>query len=121
MAFLRDYIDIVREGLSEHVVSDYLKAVEALNYTPLTKKIWATIRDEGLDEEFGLPKPNQWVYAVLPISDHDREGLMSFSDEALEKFNLFDIKLKDQFEMKFIDLIDYDSGLVVIVKAAGGI
>jgi len=44
----------------------------------------------------------------LSYPSRDKANLQSLTDEGLEKFNLFDIRLKELYQGSLIDLIDYD-------------
>jgi hypothetical protein len=77
-------------------VDGYLASVETLAFGPLSRAVWRAVRDEGLDNETGKPRSAQWTAAILDISSEDRDGLIAMTDEALEKFNLFDIMLKER-------------------------
>lgn len=57
------------------------------------------------------------MVARLSITANDKVGLKEFSDETLEKFNLFDIHLKKRLRMRYVDIIDYDHGSVRILYA----
>ena len=85
-------------------------------YKPLTDEVWEVIQDEGYDEELELYDPEDFQYMELDIPPEDVEALKAFSDEALEKYNRFDIELKEKYE-NHIDLIDYDNGVVKVVRA----
>jgi len=105
----------VREELRIAQIS-YLDTVPSLLWRSLSEDEWETLNIEGLSEEHNLFDKDDWVIAELPISKEDKEGLMNFEDWALEKFNMFDIQLKDKYDVKLIDLIDYDQGTLHIVK-----
>lgn len=93
----------------------YLNQISPHKFKPVTNEVWETILDEGLDEEFDAPCRKNWKFMSLEIDEVDKENLKKFEDETVEKFNLFDIKLKDLYKLKLIDFIDYDNGIVVIV------
>lgn len=94
----------------------YLKQLESLQFQEVSDETWETIQDEGLDEEFDLFYRNDYQEALLPISSEDKIGLMNLTEEMLNKFNEFDINLKENFHMKYIDFINYDNGSVKIIK-----
>jgi hypothetical protein len=83
----------------------------------VSRGVWNTIQNEGLDEEQDAPKHTDWVMATLTISPQDAQALQSFNDDAIEDFNRFDIHLKSRYP-GLTDLIDYDNGTVTIVKTA---
>jgi GNAT superfamily N-acetyltransferase/8-oxo-dGTP pyrophosphatase MutT (NUDIX family) len=92
--------------------------LDALVFNPVDEGVWEIIQAEGLNDEQRAPERSQWLVAELPISDEDAVGLKNFADETVEKFNRFDIRLKEAFDGKLVDLIDYDKGVVKIVKTA---
>ena len=98
--------------------TDLLSQVRDGEYELLTPtdEVWEVIQDEGYNEELELYNPEDFEYMVLTIPPEDVEALKAFSDEALEKYNRFDIELKEKYE-NHIDLIDYDNGVVKVVRA----
>jgi hypothetical protein len=104
----------IRETLEP--IDTYLSQISSLHFIPVNAQVWRMIRDEGLEHEQNAPSPKQWVMATLRISDEDVISLRKFTDDALEKFNLFDIRLKELYRGRIIDLIDYDAGIVRLVK-----
>lgn len=100
---------------------DPIKSIQNLKFGKVSSSVWGTIRDEGLDEEHNAHKPSQWLVSDLPISEKDSDGLKNLNDETLEKFNAFDIALKEKFFGKLVDLIDYDKGTVKIVTKTGNV
>jgi hypothetical protein len=98
--------------------SNYIDAVSTLHFESVTPDVWETIQDEGLDEEQDAPNFVQWSMATLPISGEDSARLRQFDDDTVEKFNSFDIALKEKFNGKIIDLIDYEAGVVRLVKTS---
>ena len=110
---LTEWRKFLKEG-SEF--TDLLSQVRAGEYEPLTDEVWEVIQDEGYNEELELYNPEDFEYMVLTIPHEDVEALKAFSAEALEKYNRFDIELKEKYE-NHIDLIDYDNGVVKVVRA----
>jgi len=104
-----------REYLNESEFADALSQVETNQYRDLTPDVWETIQDEGYDEELELDSPEYFEYTTLTIPPEDVGALKTFKDEALEKYNRFDIELKEKYE-NHIDLIDYDNGIIKIVR-----
>lgn len=96
-------------------ILNYLKQVESLEFIPVSIKTWEDIQHEGLDEEFSSHKDN-FKEAKLIILDEDKKGLMLLKEETIELFNQFDIALKENYSMKYIDFVDYNSGHVKIIK-----
>jgi hypothetical protein len=93
--------------------------VEFNDYNPINKEIWEIIQVEGWDEELGILHPFQYEYTTLTIPEADVKGLKQFTNETLNKYNQFDITLKQTFP-NHIDLIDYDNGVIVIVRVRQG-
>ena len=102
----------VAEGQGEQ---DYLSQVPNLTWKPVSRSVWDTIQDEGLDEEQDAPKHTDWIMASLIISSEDARALQAFDSDVIEDFNRFDIHLKSRHP-GLTDLIDYDNGTVTIVK-----
>ena len=110
---LTEWRKFLKEG-SEF--ADLLSQVdEKGKYKPLTDEVWDAIQEEGYDEELDLYDPEDFEYMELKIPPEDVEALKAYSDEALEKYNRFDIELKEKYE-NHIDLIDYDNGVVKVVR-----
>ncbi len=99
----------------------YINQIEKLNFVPVSKYVWDIVRLEGLNKEQGRNKRKDWLMAELSVLENDIEKLKKLDDEALNFFNEFDIKLKEKYNMKFIDLVDYDRGAITIVKIAENI
>jgi hypothetical protein len=104
-----------KQGVAEGLEQDYLSQIPNLNWKPVTRSVWNTIQDEGLDEEQDAPNHTDWIMASLTISPKDAQALQAFNDDAIEDFNRFDIHLKSRYP-GLTDLIDYDNGTVTIVK-----
>jgi hypothetical protein len=96
-------------------ISSYINQIPALQWKPVSKFVWTAIQDEGLDEEQDAFEPENWSMATLQITPEDVKGLKSFNDDVVNRFNSFDIALKDRYP-GLVDLIDYDRGVVIIVK-----
>ena len=75
-----------------------------------------TIQIEGLDEEFNIFDESSWQYYNLTVPEIIKNGLISFDRYFIELINRFDIQLKNIFNCQYIDLIDYDTGEITIVK-----
>jgi hypothetical protein len=103
------------QGVAEGLEQDYLSQVPNLTWKPVSRSVWNTIQDEGLDEEQDAPKHTDWIMASLIISPDDARALQAFDSDAIEDFNRFDIHLKSRHP-GLTDLIDYDNGTVTIVK-----
>lgn len=98
------------------MLNQYVDIVPALTYNPVDDETWEIIDEwEGLTEEFDVYDRNRWVMTELPITDDDSNELKQETENIQEKFNQFDIMLKNKYNMKYIDLIDYQNGIVKIV------
>ncbi len=110
----------LKESIS---VSDYIKQVNTNEYLGLTKKLFNEIEEEGwlgdLEEHYDSGfSVKDFKYTKLELSDNDKKGLKNFDDDVVNKFNDFDIELKSKeaYPYKTIDMIDYDKGIVYIIK-----
>lgn len=110
-------LGIRKEGVAEGSEQNYLSQIPNLTWKPISRSVWNTIQDEGLDDEQNAPNHTDWLMASLSISPKDAQALQAFDDDAIEDFNRFDIHLKSRYP-GLVDLIDYDRGTVTIVKAA---
>jgi putative chitinase len=106
-----------KQGVAEGLGQDYLSQIPNLFWKPVSRRVWNTIQDEGLDEEQDTSRHSDWVMASLSIDPKDAQSLMAFDSDAIEDFNRFDINLKSRYP-GLTDLIDYDRGTVTIVKPA---
>jgi hypothetical protein len=79
-------------------------------------KLLETIQIEGLDEEFNIFDESSWQYYNLTVPEIIKNGLINFDRYFIEMLNRFDIQLKNIFNCQYIDLIDYDTGEITIVK-----
>jgi hypothetical protein len=79
-------------------------------------KLLDTIQIEGLDEEFNIFDESSWQYYNLTVPEIIKNGLINFDRYFIEMINRFDIQLKNIFNCQYIDLIDYDTGEITIVK-----
>ena len=105
-----------KQGVAEGKhASQYLFQIPMLTWKPVSRSVWNTIQDEGLDQEQQAPNHSNWVMASLSITPEHAQALQALEDDALEYFNRFDIDLKSQYP-GLTDLIDYDRGTVTIVK-----
>lgn len=107
----KDYIDLLLEG--EEFI-DQVSQINNNNYTSISNDVWEVVQDEGIDEEWKVGK-NDLEYTQLNLSKDDIEGLKNFDDDIVNKWNRFDIMLKDRFK-NYVDFIDYDNGIVRIIR-----
>lgn len=93
-------------------------------YDELTTILFDLIAEEGFvedlehinDAEF---EAQDFEYLILDISEEDKEGLINFDDEIVNKFNDFDFKLKESQMPDYptsVDFIDYEKGVVYIIR-----
>ena len=100
-------------------ISKLVDDVDHLVFWPISKTTWETIGFEGLDEEFNAYNESDWNEAILPINNKIKEKLLKNDSGIIEDFNDFDILLKKKYSMQYIDLIDYEDGIVRIVTKVG--
>jgi hypothetical protein len=94
------------------------------DYQDLTDTIWEFVLDDGwVDDASRLGhgekgyKKDDYEYIELDIPEPDEFGLATMDEETIEKYNEFDIELKDKlYDKGYLDLIDYDEGKIYIVK-----
>jgi hypothetical protein len=97
--------------------SELFDQIEHGQYIPIDDGIYDTITAEGWNETTGVDIKGMYDYIVLDINDSDKMGLMEFNSYAVEKFNEFDIELKERYGVKrYIDLVDYEAGAIRIVR-----
>ena len=97
-------------------VDQYLNQIDSLKFSDISKDTLEVIQIEGLDEEFDAYDETQWQEALLELSLDDEKSLKLMESNTVEKFNYFDIQLKDKYNGKIIDLINYDEGIIKIIK-----
>jgi len=97
--------------------NNYFSQLNTKIFKNVTQDIFETIDCEGLTEEYDSYNKSDWKYVEIDLTDQDINGLKKFDVDTINKFNQFDIQLKEKFSMKYVDLIDYDNGKVFIVKS----
>lgn len=97
-------------------MKELLNQINNLEWNHLDDENFESILDEDLDEEFDFLDRKSWEMAEIKISEEDKKGLMEFKEDAIDKYNNFDIILKETYAMKIIDLIDYNKGKVILVR-----
>ena len=95
---------------------NYMKNAHWKNVKENNPKLLETIQIEGLDEEFNIFDESSWQYHNLTVPEIIKNGLIKFDRYFIEMINRFDIQLKNIFNCRYIDLIDYDTGEITIVK-----
>jgi hypothetical protein len=55
---------------------------------------------------------------MLNLSKEDKAGVINMDENVVNKFNEFDVKLKEKGEYPYdtLDFIDYDKGIVYIIR-----
>lgn len=114
----------VKRYLIESVdVNTYISQIDTNNYSLITGKLFNDIQDEGWVEQLEDFYNRKFVkadfeYTTLNLDADDKRGLIDFDDDIINKFNDFDIELKakDEYPFKTLDVIDYDNGKVYIIK-----
>lgn len=97
-------------------IKPYLDQIQTLQFSEVSKEIYEIIELEGLDEECDCFDKQMWVSAQLVLSSDDKDGLIEMNQYSIEKFNYFDIILKERYNGLIIDLINYDLGTITLVK-----
>lgn len=94
----------------------YLDQIDKLEFSVVNDNVFEIIETEGLNEEFDCFESSLWLSAKLIIKDDDKTGLIEMNQYTVEKFNYFDIILKERYNNTIVDLIDYDLGTITLVK-----
>jgi hypothetical protein len=99
-----------------------LEQINGKDWKIISDNMFNDLKDEGwigeLTEVYGGLSKDNFTYIELDILESDEQGLIEFDDNTLNKFNDFDVKLKEnqEYPFKVIDMIDYDNGKVYIIK-----
>ena len=97
--------------------NDLFHQIENSFFEPISDYIWDSIQNDGWDEELDDFEKSNYSYIILNIPEADSQGLKKFENEIVEKYNSFDIDLKDKYgTQKYLDFIDYDDGKIFIIK-----
>ena len=119
---ITNYKLFIYEELDNSIRKYYWMQIKDPKWFPITGEIWNDINEEGWveDLEYVYDDVNKEdiVYKKLELSDEDKEGLITFDDDILNDFNELDIEIKDKQKYPFdmIDMIDYENGIVYILK-----
>lgn len=107
---------LFENGVGESEID--IDIINNLNWQPINFKIWKTLKDdEGWTEEYDIKSKSDLEMSEYPITDIDKSGLKMLDFDTVEKFNRFDINIKEKYGAEnIIDLIDYDKGQVVLVR-----
>lgn len=109
----KDFSKINKEEFYQMLINQILNDK---NFNTCTDEIFEIIEIEGLDEEFDRYKKSDWLYVKLIIPENIINKIKRLDTEIIEMLNEFDIILKNRFKMKYIDLINYDTGEITIIK-----
>lgn len=109
--FDNDYITIIET----HLFNDLFFQIENATFLPISNSLFEIIQIEGIDEEFNVYKKNKWKYFQLKLPKNISTKLKQYDPTIINLFNKFDILLKNKYSMKYIDLIDYDKGTIIII------
>ena len=93
-------------------------------YQELNDDVWDALEWDGwVDDASRLGhgekgyKREDYEYIELEISEEDEFGLATGDEKTIDKYNDFDIELKEKiYDKGYLDLINYDEGKVFIVK-----
>jgi hypothetical protein len=120
---IENYRLFIYEELDNSVRKEYWNQIKDKDgWKPITDELYNDIEEEGWIEDLEFVYDNinkeNIIYKELDLSNKDKEGLISFDDDIINDFNSFDIEIKDGQEYPFntIDFIDYNNGIVYIVK-----
>lgn len=97
-------------------IQPYLDQVEKLQFSEVSDDTYEILELEGLDEECDCFDKSLWLSSQLNLIEDDKTGLIEMNQYTLEKFNYFDIVLKERYNGAIIDLINYDLGTITLVK-----
>jgi len=103
---------------------NYMLQIFDEEYLDITNELWNDIQEEGfvddLDDYYEETyEKEDFEYIKLNISKEDKQGLINFDDEIVNKFADFDFELKKEQEPDYptmVDFIDYDKGIVYIIR-----
>lgn len=95
----------------------YLDLIENSIYEKLDDIFFNDLLEEGFPYEIeNGTNIDSWVKCSLKLKEEDRIGLIEFKEETVDFFNELDIEIKNKYNLKIIDFIDYDAGIVYIIK-----
>ena len=110
------------EWLNENKETDnkfFLSLVDdAKHWIPLSdreaKEFWQNETD--LVDRWGIEAPQELHKVKLEVPLDHIEKLKNYDDSIVNFYNSFDIWLKNKYKMDVVDFIDYDSGVVYLIK-----
>lgn len=101
----------------------YWEQVESPDgWLPLNDGLYDGIIEEGWVEDLEFVYDDiyitDFVYKKLKLTKEDEIGLFNFDIDVINKFNDFDIELKNKQEYPYeiLDFLDYISGDIFIIK-----
>lgn len=98
---------------------NYFDQITNGNFIRINNKIWSNIKEDGFDEEMDDNNKENYSYIVLNIPIEDQDGLKNYNNDIIDKWNEFDIMLKEKkklYDKGYLDMIDYDNGKIYIIK-----
>jgi len=91
---------------------------DAKNWIPLSdreaKEFWQNETD--LVDRWNITEPEELHKVKLEIPLDHIQKLKNYDDSIVDFYNSFDIWLKNKYKMDVVDFIDYDSGVVYLIK-----
>ena len=110
------------EWLNENKETDnefFLSLVDnAKHWIPLNdreaEEFWQNETD--LVDRWDISSPEELHKVKLKTPVDHIEKLKNYDDSIVDFYNSFDIWLKNKYKMDIIDFIDYDSGVVYLIK-----
>jgi len=120
---LKNYKLFIYEELDNSIRKYYWMQInDDKGWNPISDEFFDNLCDEGWIEDLeyvydNVTKDNITV-KELELIDEDKNGLMSFDEDVINVFNELDIEIKDGqgYPYNMIDMIDYDKGIVYILK-----
>ncbi len=105
-------------------IDEYIEQVKNNKFIPMSAYLYKQILDEGYVDDLNeyydtIYDQNSFEYLNLKLTKDDIFGLKMYDKITLDKFNRFDIKLKNldrDTYPRIVDFIDYDLGKVFVVK-----
>jgi len=120
---LTNYKLFIYEELDSSIRKNYWMQMNDENgWNPITDEFFNQLCDEGwiedLDQFYDNVTKDNITVKELELIDEDKKGLMSFDGDTMEDFNELDIEIKDsqKYPYNMLDMIDYDKGIVYILK-----
>jgi hypothetical protein len=107
---------------SSNEFSNYYDQIMNRAFIEVSDEMWEEILLDGYPEEVnnwqGDFNQTNYKFISLEISEEDQTGLKSDDEIYIDKWNDFDIWLKEEAKLypDYIDMIDYDKGTVFIIK-----